>query len=477
MDYDKIPNLDDPYAKIRERFHPQSGANIIEVLYGAKNPDGTPKCPEEKDNDGHGHYLALEIDGSYQTIMWRHPDSEGGYQEYGDYIEKSQMKDIYDNGADRKHHPLWDLEEAIREKKRLLNKAEQLMKTWDYDAEAVGGLLEKFSGIFDMNTPKEKDLKCQYCELAERNQRRIREREQNTEQKRRLIEQAKALQGSEDWKNTSARMKELMEQWKAIGNAGSGDKSLWEEFQGSRQVFFDRQRRHYARLEELRAQSRSRKQEIIKEAGSVAQYSEDWKGTHEKLEDMLSRWKQAGSAGKAENNRLWAEFQGIRNDFYARRKAAEKKREEEFVVRRQAKAALVAQAQGYAGARDYSAAAAERMKGMSAEWKEIGFCGKDYDEQLWSAFRMAQDTYWNGKKASGEERHRQWIEKTRDAIWRRQERIRNIQRNIDNLRDRLNTTSNYDKQNQIMDWISQDEAQIRELEGEIGRMEAELGRG
>lgn len=477
MSYDKIPNFDDPYAKINERIHTKSQAKIVEVLYGAKNPDGTPKYPEKDANDGHGHFVALEIDGNYQMIMWRHPDSEGGYQEYGDYKEKSQMAGIYDNGADREQHPLKDLEDAIREKRRLLHEARQLMKTRDYDPEAVDRLLEEFTGIFDMNTPAERDLKGQHRELAERNQRRVREREQNIEQKRRLIEQAKELQNSEDWKKTSARMKELLEQWKTIGHAGPADKSLWEEFQGARQMFFDRQRRHYDRLDELRAQSKSRKQEIIREAGAVAQYSQDWKGTHEKLEEMLSRWKQAGSAGKEEDDRLWAEFQGIRNDFYARRKAAEKKREEEFLTRRQAKAALVAQAQSYASSCDYSAAGAERMKSMSVEWKEIGFCGKDYDDQLWSAFRMAQDTYWNGKKASGEERHRQWAEKTRDAIGRRRERISNIQRNIDNLRDRLNTTNNYDKQNQIMDWISQDETQIRELEEEIGRMEAELGRG
>ena len=45
MSYDKIPNFDDPYAKINERIHPESQAKIVEVLYGAKNPDGSPKYP------------------------------------------------------------------------------------------------------------------------------------------------------------------------------------------------------------------------------------------------------------------------------------------------------------------------------------------------------------------------------------------------------------------------------------------------
>lgn len=109
MSYDGIPNFNDPCAKIQERVHQKSGAKIIEVLYGAKNSDGTPKYPVK--GDGHGHFVALEIDGFYQMIMWRHPDSEGGYQEYGDY-----------NGykADRKHNPLQDLEDEIKEKRLVV---------------------------------------------------------------------------------------------------------------------------------------------------------------------------------------------------------------------------------------------------------------------------------------------------------------------------------------------------------------------
>lgn len=467
--YDLIPNFDDQYAKIRQKKHEVSGAMIIEVLYGAKNPDGTPKYPEKEDNDGHGHFMAMEIDGIYQTIMWRHPDSEGGYQEYGDYKKKSEMTGIYDNGADRYNHPLKDLEAAILKKSRLLDQAEQLMETQDYDAETVDKLLKEFSEIFDMNTPVEHDLKIQHGKLAGRNLRRLRE-----VQKRKLIEQAKEFQNSEDWKNTSTRMKELMEQWKNIGNAGSVDKSLWTEFKDAQQTFFDRQRKHYTRMEELHAQSKKQKQEIIAEARSIAQYSEDWKNTHERLEEMRSRWKQAGSAGKVEDEKLWVEFKGIRGDFYARKKTAEKKREEEYLAKRHAKEALVAQAQGYADSRDYSTAAAERMKSMSAEWKEIGFCGKDYDGQLWSSFNIAQETYWNGKKSWGEEKHRQWVKDTKAAIKRRQEQIKKIQQNIDNLKERQYTTSNEEKLEEIDEWIQRDENQIEELKDQIKRMEDQL---
>lgn len=392
MSFYGIPNFNDPCAQINERVHSSSGAKIVEVLYGAKNSDGTPKYPVK--GDGHGHFVALEIDGIYQMIMWRHPDSEGGYQEYGDYEGCK---------ADRKHNPLQDLEDDIKEKKDLLRKARQMMKDKNYSTSSVDDILTRFDCIFDMNTPVEQNLKQQYNEIVEKNNRNkkyIQEQERNAEQKRILISQAQSLQNSEEWKSTSAKMKELMD-----------------------------------------------------------------------------CWKQIGSAGKDEDDRLWSEFQNIRNDFYARRKTASEKRANELLARRQAKAALISEAQAYVRSCDYNASSADRMRRMHEEWKSIGFCGNEYDDQLWSQFRMAQDTYWRGKKSNGEEKHRVWVAKTQEAICRRKNRINNIQRNIDNLKERLNTTYNYDKQNQIEGWISEDEAKIRELEEEIYNMEMELGRG
>lgn len=313
-------------------------------------------------------------------------------------------------------------------------------------------------------------------EKNERNEARIHEWERNAGQKRGLISQARELQNSEDWKATSAKMKELMSRWKEIGYAGSVSDSLWSEFQDARQTFFARQNKHFEELKTLRKQREEQKQKIISEARNAAEFATDWRGTHERLEEMLSRWKKIGSAGKDEDDRLWAEFQGIRNDFYARRKAAGEKRKEEFLARQQAKSALITEAQAYASSFDYSASAADRMRKMGEEWKGIGFCGKEYDDQLWSQFRMAQDTYWHGKQSVREEKHREWMYKTQAAIDRRRSRIRNIQRNIASLTERLNTTRNPDKQNQIYRWICENEGQIRELEEEIYRMETELAR-
>ena len=92
MGWTSIPNFGDKYAKVRERTH-SSGAKLIEVLYGARDNRGRPTSPESN-SDGHGHWLAIEIDGIYQMLSWRHPIHEGGQQEYGRGRRSNALSDL-----------------------------------------------------------------------------------------------------------------------------------------------------------------------------------------------------------------------------------------------------------------------------------------------------------------------------------------------------------------------------------------------
>ena len=76
-----------------------------------------------------------------------------------------------------------------------------------------------------------------------------------------------------------------MDQWKKIGNAGSENDSLWEEFQNARQSFYERQNSYFEELHKNRESRKKQKQEIIAEARTAASHSEDWSGTHKQLEE------------------------------------------------------------------------------------------------------------------------------------------------------------------------------------------------
>ncbi len=459
--WDQVPNFDDPYAKIHTRKH-SSGAEIIEVLYGAVDSAGRPTTPERNRSDGHGHWIALKLDDTYQMLYWRHP-GEGRVQEYGDSTFGDTLK---------------ALEGDIKEKESIINEAFALAKAEQYSVRDFEILCSRWNNLFNWNTPKEQKLEQRWLIAVEKNNlAKIRnERQENSRiVKKGLIQEAVSLSDSTDWKSTNSKMKELMERWKEAGNAGKVyNDQLWKEFQLARQTFFDRQNKHFSELNSQRIQSKLKKQALIRDARSTAQYSVDWKGTGDKLQGLLELWKSAGSAGYEEDKRLWEEFHQISAEFYSRKKAYYQKLDEQFLQNKQSKSELIAEAQGIAGAYDYSASGANRMKALQQRWREIGFAGKDYENQLWSSFRSIMDAYFDSRNAALANKHQEWVAKTQDAIKRRQLRISNIQQNNQNLYDRISMTRNPNKVDEIYGWIKENDARIRELEMEIYDMERQL---
>lgn len=456
--YNGIPEFDDPNAQIHERVHYVSGARIVEVLYGAKDGEGNPCVPKKDAEDGHGLYMAIEAEGTYRMLLWQHPASEGGAVEYGD----QECED-----------PLKALEEEIREKKAILDEARELMQPANYDTKAAEAVLERFEKLPDRNTPRERELKGQHGSLVNRNKKneeRYAAEKESVEKKRELISKAQSLQEVEDWNAATEQMRDLMEQWKHTGRSGEQSDSLWEEFSAAQHSFYDRKHLYF---EEEMKERIARKEQLIKEAAEAA-VSSDWEATHQHLEELLARWKEAGSAGRKEDDRLWEEFRKIRNDFYERRNAARKERDAENRARRNAKRELITEAQKYAETKDYSQTVADRMRAINEDWKKIGSAGRRDEETLWKQLREAQDAYWQGKRQNDAGRHQQWMENTREAIARRRKRIENLSLNLEKLRERVQTTQNEEKREQINGWISENEDQIRSLEEEIGRMEAGL---
>ena len=63
-----------------------------------------------------------------------------------------------------------------------------------------------------------------------------------------------------------------------------------------------------------------RKQEIIKEAKELVDKT-NWKETGDEFKALLAKWKEAGSAGRDNENRLWDEFNEHYQAFLTKRNA------------------------------------------------------------------------------------------------------------------------------------------------------------
>lgn len=136
-----------------------------------------------------------------------------------------------------------------------------------------------------------------------------------------LVERAEALAESTKWRSTAEVLNELMQEWKCAGSAGrEQDEALWQRFNGARRTFITRRDEHFAELRRSRAEVSEIKDALIARAEELAP-STDYDGTFADMQALLEEWKQAGSAGRDIDDRLWERFHAAREPFFARRRA------------------------------------------------------------------------------------------------------------------------------------------------------------
>lgn len=280
-----------------------------------------------------------------------------------------------------------------------------------------------------------------------------------------LIERAKELADSTDWRKTSDMQRTLMEEWRKIGYAGKeiNDK-LWEEFRAARQVFFSRREEQVVGI----------KREIIDEAKQLTENVTNWAATSSKLDELMNRWKAAGNSGSESDKALWDEFNSIRRDFRNRRKADLDKRRATTQANAKAKGEIVAEAQAIAEAKAYTKENSDRMRQLDKDYKAIGFAGKPANDTLWADFTAAKNAYWNGNSEHLDERRRQRAERLQEVMDRKEDQIEHLKTQNETLTTRLGATLNPEKIAQIKRWIAQNEERVDDLEDDIGDIKRKI---
>lgn len=210
--------------------------------------------------------------------------------------------------------------------------------------------------------------------------------------KERLVAEAESLAESTDWKATGERFKALFEQWKTVGSAGKeADEALWAQFSSARETFNKRRSADFEQRQSVRAAARERKEALIAQAEAIlGAETIEFRSAGDKLRDIQAKWKEAGSAGRIDDDELWGRLQAITKPFYERRSA-------QYTENQHAKEALVARAEELSNSDDWHSTA-NALKALQAEWKTIGTAGREADEVLWTKFRAANQAFF-GKRS------------------------------------------------------------------------------
>ena len=138
---------------------------------------------------------------------------------------------------------------------------------------------------------------------------------ENAEKKRALIEKAKALQDSTEWRSTSDKLINLQKEWKTIGMVPKklGDQ-LWEEFLGACNKFFEARNAAGAGQRSEEHQNLEAKRSIIEKLKAVAEETGD--DLQERVQKLVEEYQQVGHVPFKEKDKLYEEYHAVLDKLY-----------------------------------------------------------------------------------------------------------------------------------------------------------------
>ena len=138
---------------------------------------------------------------------------------------------------------------------------------------------------------------------------------ENADKKRALIEKAKALQDSTDWKSTSDKFINLQKEWKTIGTVPKkiGDQ-LWEEFLGACNKFFDARNAAGADQHSEERQNLEKKRDVIARLKAIAE--EQGENPQESVQKLVEEYQAIGHVPFKEKDKLYGEYHAVLDKLY-----------------------------------------------------------------------------------------------------------------------------------------------------------------
>lgn len=138
---------------------------------------------------------------------------------------------------------------------------------------------------------------------------------ENADKKRALIEQAKALQDSTEWKSTSDKLIALQKEWKTIGMVPKklGDK-LWNEFLTACNHFFEARNNANAGTRNEERTNLEKKRGIIEQLKALAENAGD--NIQDKVRELIDEYNAVGHVPFKEKDKLYKEYHDILDKLY-----------------------------------------------------------------------------------------------------------------------------------------------------------------
>ena len=223
----------------------------------------------------------------------------------------------------------------------------------------------------------------------QRRDERARKVEESRVRKQQIVAEAEQLAQSRDWRNGVNRLRDLLDEWKALPRIErASDDELWHRFSSARTTYTKARKAHFTELNEQRQSAAVVKERLAKEAESLAT-STDWGPTAARFRALMQEWKSAGGATRDQEAELWARFRGAQDTFFGARDAANAELDKEFQGNAEQKLKLLEEAEAILPITDLDAAK-KSFRGIADRWEAIGKVPRDQIKTLEGRMRRIE---------------------------------------------------------------------------------------
>ena len=218
------------------------------------------------------------------------------------------------------------------------------------------------------------------------------------DEKKNIIAQARKLLDRKDILNANKELDRLSDDFRNAGRCSKKeqDDELWAEFREVKDQFYAKKRDYFEELDKSNGEKRAKKEDIIARANEALEIS-NIKDANDKINALMKEWKEVGYSGKGDEH-LWREFAKVLDKFQEKRKEHRHEIVKLFEERAAKKEEMIKKAKIVLANSEFTDEEVAKVKAMRKEFTDIGFAGKEKDDDLYNRFNEVIKKYFEEMK-------------------------------------------------------------------------------
>ena len=323
---------------------------------------------------------------------------------YNINIYKELKNNDLKHNSELKKKVISDIEKLVNESsiKKVEDSIKLLQIRWDGIGPTFNEEWEQLKDKYWTN------VKTVHKKIEEFYQNRKQILKENLNAKKELIEKVKELNDFEEleikqWEKKFKEMIALQDDWKKIGFVSKKyNDEIWKEFKTITNDFFAKRKAFFDVKKGEFNKSYERKKVLIEKVEAL-KGSKDWKNTTRSIIQLQKDWKNVGSAGRKNEQKIWKKFRDACDHFFKAKEDFYSTIDTVYADNLKLKKALIKEIEKYKIVDDRDKNL-EAIKSFSEKFNAVGKVSFEDKNDVYEAYNKAVDKIYDGMKIGKEEK-------------------------------------------------------------------------